>query len=178
MATIFGGASDKTSMTEAVISAAPRSRPSEPQTFAQLRHDQRATDRTGADCTKQDTIEACITAEQLTSDEREERPDGAGEGEENGSTQKHHMQRLVREGVTKACTERTEGVFLQRVVGVLCTRPADERRDDDEVTCDIGAIGNPCPKVARSRPPAAGLWIGRYWCRASPAPRRSSHPHA
>lgn len=101
--------------------------------------------------TKQGTIEACITAEQLTSDEREERPDGAGEGEENGSTQKHHMQRLVREGVTKACTERTEGVFLQRVVGVLCTRPADERRDDDEVTCDIGAIGNPCSEGGKKQ---------------------------
>ena len=85
----------------------------------------------------------------------QQRPDGAGEGKEDRGPQQHDMKRLAGTGVTKARPESAEETFGQRIISVLYPRPPQKGGDDDEVTGDIGAIGEGRPE-GRKKDAAGG----------------------
>ncbi|MNL61592.1 hypothetical protein D3C87_1855380 [compost metagenome] len=82
----------------------------------------------------------------MAGNERQERPDGTGEGEEDCSTGEHDMQRTAGTGVSKAGTECTEETFCKCIIGVLCPRPPDESGDDNDIARNVRTIGDTCPE--------------------------------
>ncbi|MNV46802.1 hypothetical protein D3C71_1386470 [compost metagenome] len=81
--------------------------------FAQAGQQHGAQDGARAHGAQHHAVKACRAAQHAARHQRQQRPDGAGEQEEHGCAQQHHMQLAAGAGVAHAGAEGAEELLVQ-----------------------------------------------------------------
>ena len=132
-----------------------------PEPGADTRHQDRACDGAGADAAEHEAVKARSAADLLPGHDGQERPDGAGEGEEHDGPPEDAVKIAAGAGIAQAGAERSSELLAQAVVGIGCAAPPQEGKAHDDIGENVDAVDGgrteSCEQEAsQGRPDGAG----------------------
>ena len=120
-----------------------------------------ACDGSGADAAEHEAVKARSAADLLPGHDGQERPDGAGEGEEHDGPPEDAVKIAAGAGIAQAGAERSSELLAQAVVGIGCAAPPQEGEAHDDIGENVDAVDGgrteSCEQEAsQGRPDGAG----------------------